>query len=98
FPSVKNTPYFFTLGAHSFQWFSLEKSWQQPVTKEELPELSLQKWEDLVADDELREKLEGEIFPGYLPKTNWFWGKHRVIYTCSIIEHINISINGNQAT
>ena len=98
FPPVKNSPYFFTLGAHSFQWFSLERIGQEPVKKEELPELSLQAWEELIDQEELRENLENKILPAYLPKTNWFWGKQRAIYSTTIIEHINISIGDNQAS
>jgi maltose alpha-D-glucosyltransferase/alpha-amylase len=99
FPPIKeSSPYFFTLGAHSFQWFSLERAWQQPVKKEELPELTLETWEDLIDSDEIKEKLENEILPAYLVKTNWFWAKQRVIYSCSIVDHVNISSGKKQAS
>ena len=75
-------PYFFTLGAHSFQWFSLERTWQEPVKKEELPELSVQKWEELTENENIRGAIENKILPAYLNKTNWFSGKQRVIYNC----------------
>ena len=98
FPHIKeNVPYFFTLGPHSFQWFILEKTGQQPVKKEELPILSLQTFNELIESDDVIEKLENEILPAYLIKTNWFAGKRRVIYSCKIIEHINISLRDGQA-
>ena len=97
FPPIKeSSPYFFTLGAHSFQWFSLETAWNQPVKKEELPELALDTWEDLVGKEDVRENLENEILPAYLVKTNWFWEKQRPIYSCSIVEHVGLSLGKNQ--
>jgi maltose alpha-D-glucosyltransferase/alpha-amylase len=96
FPPVKeNTPYFFTLGPHSYQWFSLENAWQQPLKKEELFELSLQTWNDLTENEEVSSDLENEILPAYLVKTNWFRGKQRAIHSCTVIEHINIQ-HGNE--
>jgi maltose alpha-D-glucosyltransferase/alpha-amylase len=98
FPPVKeNAPYFFTLGAHSFQWFILEKTEQQPVKKEQLPDLSLHTWDELTESDDVKENLENEILPAYLGKATWFAGKHRVIYNCKIIEHINIPQGENSA-
>jgi maltose alpha-D-glucosyltransferase / alpha-amylase len=99
FPPVQeNAPYFFTLGAHSYQWFSLERAWQQPVKKEELVELSLQTWDELTENEDVTKNLENEILPAYLVKTNWFWGKQRVIYSCTIVEHINIQLGKGQAS
>jgi maltose alpha-D-glucosyltransferase/alpha-amylase len=86
FPVIRNGPYFFTLGAHSFHWFSLEKAWQEPVNKEELHELSIGEWQELIDKDEIKDALENKILPSYLVKTNWFWSKQRVIYSCKIVE------------
>lgn len=96
FPAIKNSPYFFTLGAHSFQWFSLEKTWQEPVKKEELPELSIKKWEDLITNEEIKETLENDILPDYLPKTNWYTAKHRVIYSCTISEQLFLPLGNSE--
>jgi maltose alpha-D-glucosyltransferase / alpha-amylase len=99
FPAIKpGVPYFLTLGPHSFQWFKLEKQEQEMVKKEELPVLSISKWDELIVDDVVREKLINEIIPAYFIKTNWFSGKHRPIYQCRIIEHINITLGDNQST
>ncbi|MFI5187752.1 MAG: maltose alpha-D-glucosyltransferase [Chitinophagales bacterium] len=91
FPAIRSIPYFFTLGAHSFQWFSLERTGQGPVKKEELPELSLRTWEELFEKEDVKENLENEILPVYLVKTNWFSGKQRVIYSCKIVECVNLA-------
>ena len=99
FPRIKdNAPYFFTLGAHSFQWFSLEKRWQQPVEKRELPTLVLQAWEDLISKDDVKEELENEVLPAFLIKTNWFWGKQNVIHSCKILEHNEIPLENGPAS
>jgi len=96
FPPVRNNaPYFFTLGPHSFQWFLLEKSWQQPVKREELPELEIRTWNELIENDDIRQNLENEILPAYLSKTNWFTGKQLGIYSCTIAEHVNVSAGDN---
>jgi maltose alpha-D-glucosyltransferase/alpha-amylase len=92
FPVVKNGAYFFTLGAHSFQWFSLERTWQEPVKKEELPELTLQNWEELTENEEIKGTLENKILPAYLNKTNWFSGKQRIIYNCIIMNVFNFRL------
>ncbi|HMG68934.1 MAG TPA: maltose alpha-D-glucosyltransferase, partial [Chitinophagaceae bacterium] len=99
FPAIKSgTPYFFTLGAHSYQWFSLEKTWQEPVKKEELSEMSLDSWDELLGNEVKREYLENEILPGYLSKTNWFWGKQRTIYSCSIGEYIDLPLGDSEVS
>jgi maltose alpha-D-glucosyltransferase/alpha-amylase len=94
-PVTDNAPYFFTLGAHSFQWFILEKSWQKPFKKEELPDLQMGTWGELIDNDEVRQTLENEILPAYLPKTAWFTGKQLAIYSCEIAEHVDISAGDN---
>src|SRR5215467_14364363 len=92
FPSIKNGAYFFTLGPHSFQWYSLERTWQEPVKKEELPELSVQNWEELFANEEIRGNLENKILPAYLNKTNWFSGKLRPFFSCTITECVQLPL------
>lgn len=99
FPAIKSgTPYFFTLGAHSYQWFSLEKTWQEPVKKEELSEMTLDSWTDLLGNEEKRGYLENEILPSYLTKTNWFWGKLRSIYSCSIGDYIDLPLGESEVS
>ena len=94
FPHIKdNVPYFFTLGPHSFHWFTLEKTEQQRVSKDELPTLSSEKWNALIENDGVVEKLETEILPTYIGKAAWFAGKQRAIYNCKIIENTNIVLD-----
>jgi maltose alpha-D-glucosyltransferase/alpha-amylase len=40
-------------------------------------------------------KLESEILPGYLPKTKWFNGLHKNLYTLKISNHEIISFSEN---
>jgi len=96
FPTIRNnSPYFFTLGAHSFQWFMLEKTWQQPLKKHELQNLQVRTWSEIFENDEIRETLENEILPAYLTKTNWFTGKQSAIHDCTIAQHAHVSPGSN---
>ncbi len=95
FPAVKeNTPYFFTLGPHSFQWFHLEAPSAQPIGTGELQMLRMDEWNDLMDKEENREQLESVILPAFLGKTNWFWGKRNSIYSCKISDHVRIEVPG----
>ena len=97
FPAIKeNAPYFFTLAAHSFQWFLLEKTEQHPVKKEELPVVQLRDWEELL-EEETQDLLANEILPMYLKKTNWFTARDKSIYKIDIIEYIPIRLKKEHA-
>ncbi|HZJ60686.1 MAG TPA: maltose alpha-D-glucosyltransferase, partial [Chitinophagaceae bacterium] len=98
FPAIRSGAYFFTLGAHSFQWYSLERSWQESVKKEDLPELSLQSWEELTENEEIKASIETKILPAYLNKTNWFSGKQRAIYNCTIAECVQLPLGDGQVS
>jgi len=98
FPAIRSGAYFFTLGAHSFQWYSLERSWQESVKKEDLPELSLQSWEELTENEEIKTNIETKILPAYLNKTNWFSGKQRTIYNCTIAECVQLPLGDGQVS
>ena len=98
FPAVRSGAYFFTLGPHSFQWYNLERPWQEPVKKEELPELSVQNWEELVSNEEVRGNIESNILPAYLNKTNWFSGKQRLIFNCTISEYVQLPLGEGEVS
>lgn len=90
FPLIKEaTPYFFTLGPHSYQWFALEKIHEE-VTQDELPQLSVSSWNDLLADG-VSEQLANDILPQYLPKTKWFTGRSQPIYDITILNYATIN-------
>jgi maltose alpha-D-glucosyltransferase/alpha-amylase len=97
FPSVKeNKPYFFTLGAHSFQWFELKPPKAEKEEKRLIPELSISTISDLLTES-VKTELEYYILPHYLLKTNWFLGKERRIYSISIVEHETIKLKDSNA-
>jgi maltose alpha-D-glucosyltransferase / alpha-amylase len=56
----------------------------------------LKSWDEIIVNDEVAEKLETEILPAYLPKTNWFAGRQRTIFNCKVAEHINITLGRSQ--
>jgi maltose alpha-D-glucosyltransferase/alpha-amylase len=92
FPVIReNSPYFFTLGAHSFQWFVLEKAERQAVKKEKLPVLQIKNWGELL-QEQMKQILEDDILPVYLENTNWFTAKRLAIYKIEIIESTNIDL------
>jgi maltose alpha-D-glucosyltransferase/alpha-amylase len=61
FPIIKeDTPYFFTLGSHAYEWFLLEKKKTIADENMELPMLQLDKWEDLLTGKSLQQ-LQGSV-------------------------------------
>ncbi|UHG94227.1 maltose alpha-D-glucosyltransferase [Spirosoma oryzicola] len=72
FPAVTdNETYFFTLGAHDYQWFMLEKTQAMTAASVQLPTLRINDWNDLLKGNN-RQVLETKILPDYLLKTDWF--------------------------
>jgi maltose alpha-D-glucosyltransferase / alpha-amylase len=94
FPAIRQgQPYFFTLGAHSFQWFLLQKTQAGRIHENHsIPEL-----EDVtdITRPAFREALEKSVFPVYLPQRKWFMGRHRRIYGMTISDFIEIPLNGH---
>lgn len=72
FPIIKEeTPYFFTLGAHSFLWFELEKVYTDEQKEKALVSLKINQWEDLV-NKKVLAQIEENVLPEYLRKVKWF--------------------------
>jgi maltose alpha-D-glucosyltransferase / alpha-amylase len=92
FPAIKNEPYFFTLSAHSFQWFVLEKAYEEKADVSSLPVLEVEEWED-VLKGEARELLERKILLSFLDKRSWFKGRGRKVYSLSIAKSMAIPVN-----
>ena len=93
FPIIKeDRPYFFTLSAHSFQWYVLQKT---KTTKDDVttfPKLELEKWEDIL-NNHHKSELENNLLPIYLNKRKWFKGKGRKIHQATIINQIELPVN-----
>ena len=95
FPPVKDPPYFLTLAAHVFYWFSLEAPARPAETaagsdEGEMPALRVKWGLDNLFRKDLRGTLE-RILPAYLGKRRWFGGKARRMKGARILEAIPLS-------
>jgi maltose alpha-D-glucosyltransferase / alpha-amylase len=91
FPVIKNEPYFFTLSAHSFQWFALQNVHKKKTDVASLPVLQLDEWEDILKG-ERRELLEKKILLSFLDKRSWFKGRGRKVYSTNIDKCVTIPV------
>ncbi len=101
FPAISESPYFLSLGPHSFYWFTLQlqpNSLACPVRNpNQIPRLVVNdRWENVFAKGEARIALEG-MLPDYLCNCAWFDGKTRVIQSAHITEAIPVSYNDLEA-
>ena len=97
FPAIPdNETYFFTLAAHDFQWFVLEKVQSESTDSLRLPTLRLDDRDDLLRSP-VRERLETEILPGYLPRTDWFGQRREALQGISIIDHARLPLADGMA-
>jgi maltose alpha-D-glucosyltransferase / alpha-amylase len=92
FPLIKNEPYFFTLSAHSFQWFALQKVHHKKDDVTTLPVLKLDEWEDILKG-EARDVLENKILLSFLDKRTWFKGKGRKVYSTIISKCVPVPVH-----
>ncbi|WP_207496514.1 maltose alpha-D-glucosyltransferase [Aridibaculum aurantiacum] len=83
FPTIKDEPYFFTLGPHTYHWFQLQKVASRGDDQTPLPALTINSREEIFSDI-LFPQLETEILPSYLHKTSWFAAKEKMIYSIKI--------------
>lgn len=84
FPTIKEkTPYFFTLGPHTYQWFELNKITTSSSVSSPLKGMNLLAWEDILSSKSI-DQLQSDIIPAYIQKTNWFIGKNRKIHSITI--------------
>jgi maltose alpha-D-glucosyltransferase/alpha-amylase len=97
FPLIKeDNPYFFTLGPHDCQWFSLEKAHPNVDNEESLPSVRIERWDDLL-DRKPLEALENYILPSYLMKVRWFGGKGRGIQGVRIMDSASVPMEEDSA-
>ena len=95
FPPIKDSPYFITLGAHIFYWFSLENpagEAEVPTAAQETqtPVLRVNGGLDNLFRKDLRGTLE-KILPAYLRNRRWFGGKARRMKWARILEAIPLA-------
>src|SRR5215203_4320246 len=92
FPLIKNEPYFFTLSAHSFQWFALQKTHHKKNDVSTLQVLELNDWEDILKGEN-RDLLEKQILLSFLDKRSWFKGQGRKVYSTIIQKIVPIALH-----
>jgi len=93
FPKVKEDGYyFFTLAAYAFHWFALEKTKDEIQSSATLPFLEISGWGEMQQLPNI-EQLETLILPRYLPKTKWFNGLHKALYSLKISNHETITFS-----
>jgi maltose alpha-D-glucosyltransferase / alpha-amylase len=85
FPSVGDLPYFITLGAHGFYWFSLEQETDESAPTRPSFEVS-GGWDELFAGLALREFEE--FLPEYIATRRWFAQKARTITKASVVDFV----------
>jgi maltose alpha-D-glucosyltransferase/alpha-amylase len=90
FPAVgKAETYFFTLGPHTWLWFSLEKAHPEIDEQKAIPLLQVDHLQDIVSKS-TRAELENIVLPAYLKQSKWFTGRARPVYNTEIINYMNI--------
>jgi maltose alpha-D-glucosyltransferase/alpha-amylase len=97
FPVIKeNTPYFFTLSPHSFQWFVLQKAHTEAEDKKTIPTLQANQLEGLLEGLNLQRMTEA-VLPAFLQKRSWFKGKNRLIHNINIAQQTIINTGTSKA-
>ncbi|MGI8637329.1 MAG: maltose alpha-D-glucosyltransferase, partial [Segetibacter sp.] len=91
FPIIKeDTPYFFTLGSHAYEWFVLHKTNVDAQELQSLPSLQLSEWNE-ITNPKILEELQSNILGSYLTKTDWYTGRSNTINNIVITNHATVS-------
>ncbi|GEO11688.1 maltose alpha-D-glucosyltransferase [Segetibacter aerophilus] len=94
FPIIKeDTPYFFTLGSHAYEWFILHKTAAEGIDADSLPTMEISSWSELTNPRNL-EELQNNVLANYITKTDWFTGKGKAINNMSITNYASIPVEG----
>jgi maltose alpha-D-glucosyltransferase/alpha-amylase len=96
-PVIGETPYFLTLGPHSFFWFSLQPKAaplvvqaDTPVAATALPEIrTASSWDSVLVGGSAKERLESVLL-GYVRQRRWFAGKARRLKSAQITDAIDM--------
>jgi maltose alpha-D-glucosyltransferase/alpha-amylase len=91
FPAIREQPYFLTLGAYAFYWFTLEP--ERPnvsaTADTQLPMLTVQgSWERLLQPHDKR--ILEALLPYYLRLRRWFGGKARIMQSVELAEALPV--------
>jgi maltose alpha-D-glucosyltransferase/alpha-amylase len=90
FPAVKESPYTMTMGPHDYLFLLLRKEEEAiSIAREKgVPELRVKRRWKAIFEEGVREKLENEVLPKYLPACRWFGGKAKGIRNITIKREI----------
>ena len=95
-PVIGETPYFLTLGPHSFFWFSLQprvtaslSSGSRAPAAAVVPEIKITGDWDTVLLGSARERLESVLL-GFVRQRRWFAGKARRLKSAQIVDAIHL--------
>jgi maltose alpha-D-glucosyltransferase/alpha-amylase len=94
-PQVGESPYFLTLGPHSFYWFSMQPKASAQVTYDPhvaattLPEIRVPLGWESVLDDGPRARLES-VLSAYIRNRRWFAGKARKLKSVALTDYVDI--------
>ncbi|MBF2027411.1 MAG: maltose alpha-D-glucosyltransferase [Oscillatoriales cyanobacterium C42_A2020_001] len=106
FPAITQLPYFLSLGAYSFYWFTLKpQEVSLPIKPQIIPTLAINRpgftvktasVRELFNHSDFKAKLES-CLPNYLMQYRWFNGKTRTIQATEITEAIAIPYQDREA-
>ncbi len=103
FPPIQTTPYFLSLGPHSFYWFYLSPL--QTVTEVTPPQAGETTVPVVEADCEEEDFFNGkavarieEVMPGFLTRSRWFGGKARPLKQASIVDMFSLTKDSRRWT
>ncbi|MBW4442495.1 MAG: maltose alpha-D-glucosyltransferase [Plectolyngbya sp. WJT66-NPBG17] len=97
FPAVQDAPYFLSLGAYAFYWFSLKPQEVETITESQLPTIKLAgDWQTAFTRSANKATLE-TILSNHLMRHGWFRARTRSIQSTQIVESIAIPYQTNEA-
>jgi maltose alpha-D-glucosyltransferase/alpha-amylase len=99
FPAIGETPYFLTLGPHSFYWFELKPAGavHEGAAVRRMPlQVTVQASWTNVFSGRARISLEDRII-GYIQTQRWFGGKGRAIKNVAFLETVPVSFDSVKA-
>jgi maltose alpha-D-glucosyltransferase / alpha-amylase len=98
FPAIKeNNPYFFTLAAHSYQWFVLKQPTTAMQTDVQHPSIEVESWEELFTHN--IELLQTQVLPEYIQRMDWFTsGNNSSLFSSTIVNYTSFPIDSKKAT
>src|SRR5690606_23891117 len=89
FPKITGKPYLFTMGPHGYYWFLLEKEEGYQGSQDALPQIKVDRWEELFGAQTVA-RFEQKILQPYIRACRWFGSKAKVIKSVKIKENISL--------